>query len=180
MKSGDQDSYPSSLELPELPEQSTKTSDSTLKPSASIDMLMIPHTDPANPFAFTLEQLTDLVNQKRLDFLDHVGGIEGIAKGLHSHPTTGLVWDEDSLSYIHMYDLLQHKTAEHHHRQQEDEFYQAQFPLSIDAETFTQRRQVFGSNVLPQVEEVTLLQLMWEAFQDKTLVILVASNNLSY
>jgi Ca2+-transporting ATPase len=164
MKSGDEDLYPSSLELPEI------SSDSTLKPSESVDMLKVPHTDPANPFAFTLEQMTNLVGQNRLDFLDHVGGIESVAKGLHSHHTTGLVWNEDNLSYVRMYDLLQHKKAEH--KQKEDEFYQAQFPLSIDSETFTQRRQVFGYNVLPQVEEVSLLQLMWEAFQDKTLVYL--------
>lgn len=154
----------SSLELHEL---AVSTSDSTIKPSASIDMIMVPHTDPANPFAFTPEQMTELVDQKRLDFLDHIGGIESVATGLHSHHSTGLSWNEDNLGYVRMYDLLQRKAVE---PTEEDEFYQPQFPLSVDSETFTQRRQVFGSNVLPLVEEVSLLRLMWEAFQDKTLV----------
>jgi Ca2+-transporting ATPase len=63
-----------------------------------------------------------------------------------------------------MYDLI--------HPKKEEELTDviSQFPLSMDYDTFAQRRQVFGSNILPQIEEVSLLQLMWQSFQDKTLV----------
>jgi hypothetical protein len=166
MRSSDeQDSYTSSLELPEL---ATPESTSTLKPSSSIDMQILPHIDPANPFAFSLKQMTSIVDHKYFQFLQYVGGIESIAKGLHSNIKSGLDWNEDNLSYIRMFDLQNDK------KQQDEVFYKSQFPLSMqDSETFTQRRQVFGSNVLPTVEEVTLLQLMWESFQDKTLVYMV-------
>lgn len=163
MRSSDEhDSYPSSLELPDL---AASESTSTLKPSSSMDMQILPHIDPANPFAFSLEQMTNIVDHKYFQFLQYVGGIEGVAKGLHSNIKSGLDWNEDNLAYIRMFDLQNDK------KQQDEAFYESQFPLSMeDSETFAQRRQIFGSNVLPTVEEVTLLQLMWESFQDKTLV----------
>jgi Ca2+-transporting ATPase len=138
------------MELPELGKNS----------SESINMLLIPHIDPSNPFAFSLEQMCQVVDQKHLDFLEKVGGIEGIAKGLHSNTKQGIVWNEENLSYIRMFDLVQPK----------EEFYDSQFPVSMDCDTFIQRRQIFGSNVLPKIEEVSLLELMWQSFQDKTLV----------
>jgi Ca2+-transporting ATPase len=149
------DSYTSSLELPEL---------ANTRDSESIDMLMVPHLDPSNPFAFSSQQLCQVVDQKNLDFIEKVNGIEGISKGLHSNINNGLVWNEDNLSYIRMYDLI--------HPKKEEELTDviSQFPLSMDCDTFAQRRQVFGSNILPQIEEVSLLQLMWQSFQDKTLV----------
>lgn len=163
--SDDQDSYPSSLELPEL---ATPETSSTLKPSTSTEMEILQHIDPANPFAFSLEQMTSIVDRRYFQFLQHVGGIEGIAKGLHSNIKSGLDWNEANLAYIRMFDLQSKKKQQ---EEEEEAFYNAQFPLSMhDSETFVQRRQVFGSNILPSVEEVTLLQLMWESFQDKTLV----------
>ncbi|KAL9547568.1 hypothetical protein MBANPS3_006110 [Mucor bainieri] len=180
--SDDHDSYPSSLELPEL---ATPETSSTLKPSTSTEMEILQHIDPANPFAFSLEQMTSIVDHKHYAFLQHVGGMEGVAKGLHSNIKSGLDWNEDHLAYIRMFDLQGDKTQQQQEEKKEDDdeeeaFYNAQFPLSMhDSETFIQRRQVFGSNVLPTVEEVTLLQLMWESFQDKTLILLTISAMVS-
>ncbi|KAF1803679.1 PMCA-type calcium-translocating P-type ATPase [Mucor lusitanicus] len=172
--SDDQDSYPSSLELPEL---ATPETSSTLKPSTSTEMEILQHIDPANPFAFSLEQMTSIVDRRYFQFLQHVGGIEGIAKGLHSNIKSGLDWNEANLAYIRMFDLQSKKKQQ---EEEEEAFYNAQFPLSMhDSETFVQRRQVFGSNILPSVEEVTLLQLMWESFQDKTLILLTISAMIS-
>lgn len=152
------ESYPSSLELPPL--QQLHHHD--------VDMLMMPHIDPSNPFAFDCEQMCQIVDQKHLDFLEKVGGIDGIAKGLHSSIKTGLLWNEQSLSSVRMFDLTNTTNKE-----EEEHFFDntSAFPLSmVDSETFIQRRQLFGSNVLPQIEEVSLLELMWQSFQDKTLV----------
>ncbi|KAI8979786.1 PMCA-type calcium-translocating P-type ATPase [Mycotypha africana] len=141
------------------------------------DSLRIPHTDPANPFAFTSEQLVAVVEQKRLDFIHQMGGLHGLAKGLHSNIKKGIAWSENSLSYIRMYDLQQHESKE---RTLKEEYYDSHLPLSLhDSETFVQRRKVFGSNILPIIEEVTLLQLMWQAFQDKILILLTVSALIS-
>ncbi|KAK4510580.1 FAD_binding_3 domain-containing protein [Mucor velutinosus] len=173
--SDDQDSYPSSLELPEL---ATPETGSTLKPSSSTDMEILQHIDPANPFAFSQEQMTSIVDHKHFQFLQHVGGIDGLAKGLHSSIKSGLDWNETNLAYIRIFDLQNEKKQQK--EEEQEAFYDAQFPLSLhDSETFIQRRQVFGSNVLPIVEEVTLLQLMWESFQDKTLILLTISAMVS-
>lgn len=152
-KKSSMDSYTSSLELPEL---------ANTRDSESINLSFVPHLDPINPFAFSALQLCQVVNQKNLDFIKKVGGIQGISKGLHSNIHHGLVWNEDNLPFIRMYDLI--------HPKKEQEVFQSQIPLSMDCDTFVQRRQIFGSNVLPQIEQVTLLQLMWQSFQDKTLV----------
>lgn len=136
---------------------------STIRSSGSLDMLMTQHLDPENPFAFSMEQMVLIVDKKQIEFLHRLGGVEYIAKGLHSNTVTGLDWDEDCLTYVRLYDLMNKK--------EEDEHQEQHFPISmLDSETFIQRRKVFGSNILPQVEKVTLLKLMWEAFKDKTLV----------
>jgi Ca2+-transporting ATPase len=135
-----------------------------LKPGSSLDLLLTQHLDPENPFAFSLEQMVSIVDKKQLAFLRRVGGVDTIARGLHSNTVTGLNWDEDCLSYVRLYDLLKKEEPDNDDEEQH-------FPLSMtDCETFIQRRKVYGANILPQVEKVSLLQLMWEAFQDKTLV----------
>lgn len=139
----------SSVDLPELGKSSSDSGQIT------------PHIDPSNPFAFSLEQMCHLVDGKQFEFLEKVGGTESIARGLHSNIQHGIIWNEENLSYIRMYDLL--------HTPQE-KIYDHQFPISMECDTFIQRRQIFGSNVLPLIEEVSLLELMWQSFQDKTLV----------
>ncbi|KAI7907007.1 PMCA-type calcium-translocating P-type ATPase [Cokeromyces recurvatus] len=133
------------------------------------------HLDPSNPFAFSREQMISIVDQARLDLIEYMGGVDTIAKGLHSDITKGIEWNEGNLSYIRMFDLLQQQQ-----QQQEDEFYNPQLPLSPnDSNTFVQRKQVFGSNTLPKVEEVVLWQLMWNTFQDKILLLLTGSAIIS-
>jgi Ca2+-transporting ATPase len=148
-------SYPSSLELPALHME-----------ESAVDMVMVPHIDPINPFAFTADQLVQVVDQKHLKFLEKMGGIEGIATGLHSNIKRGISWSESNLPYIRMYHL------ENQDAKEENAFEnQLVYPLEID-ETFVQRRSVFGTNILPKIEEASLLQLMLASFKDKTLVCL--------
>ncbi|RCH92714.1 hypothetical protein CU098_003094 [Rhizopus stolonifer] len=145
-------------------------SDSNKKLTTHVDMVFTSHIEPANPFAFSLEQMSSIVVQKHIEFIKRMGGIKTIARGLHSNLDTGLDWNEAHLPYIRIYDI-QHKQEEYH---------EPQLPLSMyDSDTFEQRRQVFGSNVLPPIERITLLQIMWEAFQDKTLIMLTTAALIS-
>ncbi|KAI7859489.1 hypothetical protein BDC45DRAFT_543407 [Circinella umbellata] len=57
-------------------------------------MIRAAHYDPKNPFAFTAEQLSNLVEKRDLKFLNDVGGVFGIAKGLHSHMMHGISENE--------------------------------------------------------------------------------------
>jgi len=44
--------------------------------------------------------------------------------------------------------------------------------LDGNSEDIDRRRQVFGSNVIPPKKAKTFLELVWEALQDPTLIIL--------
>lgn len=124
--------------------------------------IMLPHLDPSNPFAFSSEQMCQVVDQKHMEFLEKAGGILGIARGLHSSLKQGVDWNEVNLSFIRMFDLKQPASTQ--------EYYNPPISKEEEHDTFIQRKLIFGSNVLPPIEEVSLLQLMWKSFQDKTLV----------
>ncbi|KAG2233877.1 hypothetical protein INT48_005218 [Thamnidium elegans] len=132
--------------------------------------IMVPHLDPSNPFAFSLKQMCQVVDQKHMEFLEKIGGIQGIARGLHSSLKQGVDWNEVNLPFIRIFDLKTLATPE---------YFNPQFPISKDHDTFIQRKLIFGSNVLPPIEEVSLLQLMWKSFQDKTLILLTISAMVS-
>ncbi|ORX53594.1 PMCA-type calcium-translocating P-type ATPase [Hesseltinella vesiculosa] len=101
-------------------------------------IIPLPHCDPHNPFAFTVQQLINLVDKKDLPFLSQLDGPEGLARGLHSCLTNGLSYTHDP-----------------------------------------HRERIFGSNRLPDMHSKSLLQLMWLAFQDKTLILLTISALIS-
>jgi Ca2+-transporting ATPase len=121
-------------------------------------MTRLPHCDPDNPFDFTLQQLESLVDRKDLGFLQQLQGVEGLARGLHTSLTRGLT---DPVS----------STGNNMDHTPSSSFYLEKQQHATDAvPTFTQRQQVFGTNTLPTMDSNSLLQLMWIALQDKTLV----------
>lgn len=158
-----------------------KGTDDASPVTASIDMMMLPHQDPNNPFAFTPEQLMTLMETRDMDFLDRIGGVEGVAKGLHSDTINGLYEEQErhELRPISLRDLERRPSTDSNNKRildQEDEeediiaYHQPEQPR------FFQRRAVFGSNVLPQIQITNIFQLMWESLQDKTLVCRIITN----
>jgi magnesium-transporting ATPase (P-type) len=51
--------------------------------------------------------------------------------------------------------------------------------LSGSESDLARRRQIFGSNVIPPKPAKSFLELVWEALQDITLIILIASAVIS-
>ncbi|KAI9032755.1 PMCA-type calcium-translocating P-type ATPase [Phycomyces nitens] len=121
--------------------------------------MLIPmgHMSDGDPsvFGVTAEQLVDMVDRKDLDFLDQLGGVDGLARALHSHPTRGLSSTDCGM-------IGPVNTAD---------------PDKEDRGC--ERIEAFGTNVLPTVEQASLWQLMWIAFQDKTLILLVIAAAVS-
>ncbi|KAI8371591.1 PMCA-type calcium-translocating P-type ATPase [Radiomyces spectabilis] len=155
------------------------------KQSSTINLTMLPHQDPSNPFAFTPHQLTALVDRKDLDFLAQIGGVEGVAQGLHSSLTQGISSQEANLPPITLHDL---ETAALDDVKAESYTFidEKQPPVpgtdsatSLDIEPFLQRRRVFGSNILPTMEVKSIFYLMWLSFQDRTLILLTVSAIIS-
>ena len=74
------------------PSASTFLDEKALNDGVRIDLgdNLTPHNDPSNPFAFTNQQLSALMDPKNLPLLRSFGGLEGIARGLHVDLRTGL------------------------------------------------------------------------------------------
>lgn len=163
---------------------------SSTSPSTMIDMIRLPHHDIKNPFAFTIQQLTSLVDRKDLEFLQQLFGVEGLARGLHSHLSLGIQENELDLPSINIDQIEQQQKQQEKEKDEKDENNNDEIDNDFNSDTttpiftnvtstttsplcsprFVQRKYVYGSNILPDINSNSLLQLMWNAFQDKTLV----------
>lgn len=128
---------------------------STLIPTPSdhtkVDIdLLSPHSDPSNPFAYIPTQLASLMDPKNLQLLASLGGLEGVAKGLHADVQHGLSPAANIDSAVSM------SSPEMH-------------PFE-PSNNFDKRIAVFGTNRLPEAKAKNIFQLMFLAFRDKTLV----------
>lgn len=142
---------------------------------------LTPHNDPSNAFAFVPDQLSALMDPKNLPLLRSYGGLEGVARGLHVDLQTGLtpnapqhqnitldqvIKEKDDSVYVEDVDFKRSNTVQSLGRQ---------LTHKTDAtitppDAFPQRKHTFGPNVLPETQSKSIFQLMWVAFQDKTLV----------
>ncbi|KAI8057559.1 PMCA-type calcium-translocating P-type ATPase [Gilbertella persicaria] len=143
------------------------------------DSLTTPHSDPTNPFAFTPDQLAALQDPKNIELLHTFGGLEGVAKGLQADVHHGLTPNTTHQQHISLKDVTSdaskltvvHTPSEIHEKPQLKKsatFLSTQERHSL----FSQRVSVFGANTLPPVKAKNIFQLMWMAFQDKTLILL--------
>ncbi|RCI06933.1 hypothetical protein CU098_005456, partial [Rhizopus stolonifer] len=112
-----------------------------------------------------------LMDRKQLDLLNSIGGVDGLARGLHSNKSRGLDCFEENLEFISMYDLKKPSDKE--------EYEDKSHVWIEESKRFEQRTKVFGLNKLPELEPVSLMRIMWEAYQDKMLMLLTASAIIS-
>uniref|UniRef100_A0A1D1Y7D9 Calcium-transporting ATPase n=1 Tax=Anthurium amnicola TaxID=1678845 RepID=A0A1D1Y7D9_9ARAE len=94
------------------------------------------------PFKFKPEELSELVDPKNQELLEKYGGTKKILEGLRVDSAVGLSSDEGL-------DTNNPKSKR-----------------------FQERQKYFGKNVLPKVAQRSLLSLIWEAYQDKILILL--------
>lgn len=143
-----------------------------------IDHLLQPHQDPENPFAFTTEQLSALYDPKNIELLAAYGGLEGIARGLHTDIKSGLSSDEHApFEPVSLNDIIETQV------EKDKPEITAEKPISAPSpghhtaanSRFAQRQAVFGPNVLPEAKGKNIFQLMWMAFKDKTLILLTVA-----
>lgn len=153
------------------------------------DSLYTPHNDPENPFAFTPQQLSALQDPKNIELLHTYGGLEGVAKGLHANIHHGLDPSYKIDSNITLNDITFDKQqikesasvaepALQEDIEEEEDKSKKKLKKSPTAlglpptptGPFAKRMTIFGANVLPTVKGKNLFQLMWMAFNDKTLV----------
>ncbi|KAF7730071.1 hypothetical protein EC973_003017 [Apophysomyces ossiformis] len=152
---------------------------STFTAETKLDMrenLTTPHNDPTNPFAFTAEQLSALMDPKNLGLLRIYGGLQGVARGIHADLQSGLDEDLRIENAITLDDIMTESTEKETSVVQQEQQHQ-QLPEQQQGaqESFAQRKLMFGDNTLPPAKSKNILQLMWMAMKDKTLILLTVA-----
>lgn len=125
-----------------------------------------------NPFAFSPGQLNKLLNPKSLDAFRALGGLKGIARGLQTDLTSGLSVDEVAVPCCISFaeavggdspsapSLV--KTPSSH-------------AAASSSAPFADRIRVYTRNVLPAKKFTPLWRLMWNAYNDKLLILLTVA-----
>lgn len=122
-----------------------------------------------NPFAFTPGHLSRLINPKNLRAFVALGGMPGIAKGLKTDPKAGLSPDETDITEpVSWEDATGTQKLDQpveppnhegsHHRKR--------------GEPFSDRKRIFGANIIPERQSKSFIRLVWIALQDKVLILL--------
>ncbi len=129
-----------------------------------------------NPFAFSPGQLNKLINPKSLSAFVAIGGLSGLEKGLQTDVKTGLSVDETSVPRSVSFDEATKEFLDDSEPLNDRITNSAAPPLasiqSQHPEAFSDRLRVYKRNVLPEKKATPLWKLMWQAYNDKVLIIL--------
>lgn len=126
-----------------------------------------------NKFAFSPGQLDKLLNPKSLAALHALGGLRGLENGLRTDLHAGLSVDETTLSGYVTFDEVQHNAAYKTNLSQQSTavpFLPAQ--PADPTFRFSDRIRVFGRNELPEAKRKSFLGLLWDAYNDKIIILL--------
>lgn len=118
------------------------------------------------PFAFTPDELMDLIDPKAPELLGQYGGVEGVLRGLHADPVKGLSTAGGSKS-------LDKVVTDAGEKVDTPAALTTPYQLgNVDtaAVSMEDRQQYFGRNVLSKRKPKNIFQLMWIALQEKILV----------
>lgn len=133
-----------------------------------------------NPFAFSPGHLNKLLNPKSLAAFQALGGLRGIATGLQTNTTSGLNVDETSVPRKVTFEEVTRPAAS-----SSSFLSSSEKPLlqntntSTSSESFGDRIRVYKRNVLPAKKATPLWKLMWNAYNDKVLILLTVAAVIS-
>ncbi|KAI9270351.1 PMCA-type calcium-translocating P-type ATPase [Phascolomyces articulosus] len=170
-------------------EEKTNFHSNNINDNVKIDLRdqLNPHNDPSNVFAFTPDQLSALMDPKNLPLLHSYGGLNGVAKGLHVDLQTGLIPHTKIQQHVTLNDVMSLSRDSPVDDEQDPPIRQnrtrSMTVLSNatgatkqePTNAFPQRVNVYGANILPDIKSKSIFQLMWMAFQDKTLILLTVA-----
>jgi P-type Ca2+ transporter type 2C len=129
---------------------------------------------PDNKFAFSPGQLNKLFNPKSLAAFYALGGLHGLEYGLQTDLSAGLSADEKILARYTTFKEAR-KVASSQTNGTLPPSPQYLIPPAETAQSvplFAERYRVFGKNVLPQAPKKTFLKLLWDAYNDKLIILL--------
>ncbi|KAK9708459.1 plasma membrane calcium [Basidiobolus ranarum] len=112
-------------------------------------------------FSFTPPEIMEWVDNKDLKSLERHNGITGILSGLQTNAEEGLTVD----------------SLYNGNNPSSDSVTKAK--IGVNSDSLDQRRQVFGTNTLPETKAKNIFQLMWMAYEDKMLRLLTVAALIS-
>ncbi|VDD74998.1 unnamed protein product [Mesocestoides corti] len=125
----------------------------------------VPDT-PHQQYGVTVTELQEMMQLRGLEAIDYIksryDGVIGLCKRLKTSPSCGEFLINKLFSQVNAYYFKRC-------------FYSVLRPLGVHSVEVAERTQIFGSNVIPPKPPKTFLQLMWEALQDVTLIVLMAA-----
>ncbi|OAX36045.1 calcium-translocating P-type ATPase, partial [Rhizopogon vinicolor AM-OR11-026] len=160
------------------PTSTSQKSDQENGGISKVELVQDELNDP-QPFKFRPFELASLLDPKNLDELEALGGVDALLDGLGTHRSRGVTIDSRGSSDGRPGAGV--GASQRHNRM--DEHPQSTITVTarqdgVDERSdphlapLSERRRVFGENVLPQRASKSLLALMWLALKDKVLVLL--------
>ena len=144
-----------------------------------------PPQDPPldlGPFPFHPDRLASLLDPKDLDALQALGGIDGVLRGLGTHPSHGLLLDPAGRPSHVTPGAGEGASERHGPHVRESSPPPPDGPLRRSSTagdstasdphnaSLADRKAIYGENILPHRQTTSLLGLMWLALKDKVLV----------
>ncbi|TWU72307.1 plasma membrane calcium [Metarhizium rileyi] len=132
----------------------------------------------SNPFAFSPGELNKLLNPKSLSALQALGGLRGITKGLQTDTAGGLNVDETSVPKAISFAEAVYSSAGSSTCGEGEKSVPGSHGSS-ESDPFADRIRVYKRNVLPAKKATPLWRLMWNAYNDKVLILLTVAAVIS-
>ncbi|KAL2869448.1 putative calcium transporting ATPase (Pmc1) [Aspergillus lucknowensis] len=128
-----------------------------------------------NKFAFSPGQLNKLLNPKSTDAFYAVGGLKGLEYGLQTDLTMGLSTDETILSRsITLEEARQVALSSKwtSSGSSHPTLPSTPKPQQASSSPFADRIRIFGTNAQPEAPKKKFLRLVWDAYNDKIIILL--------
>ncbi|KAI5305905.1 hypothetical protein KEM56_002903 [Ascosphaera pollenicola] len=132
-----------------------------------------------NPFAFTPGQLNKLLNPKSLAAFHALGGLKGLEKGLRTNLTTGLSTDESRLNGYVTFEQATSPSIKDESNASSKEAPPEYSQTSSSTDQFVDRVRVYDRNKLPDRKAVGFFKLLWDAYNDKIIILLTIAAVIS-
>ena len=124
------------------------------------------------PFSISANQLSELHNPKNFAAFQTLGGLFGLVEALHTDVTTGLSVDETSIDDLSQNSGPKVATTGSDNEKSTSTHRPSYSGSHSQSKPFGDRITVFGTNHLPEKKSKSFLHTMWDAFNDKVLILL--------